>query len=528
VQASDTGRVDRVLVLAKTSWANNQVTNPPNLPNRRGNSTIFSSSTSTIKKTLYSVDHRCMLKAIIFDLDGVLVDTDEIHFRALNDALAASGLPIISEREHAAMYKGLPTKQKLWLLGDRHTLKIPAEILHHVQERKQALTLAECRTGIPVDFEKVAMLTQLRSRYKIAVCSNAKRESVIAMLKASQLFDLVDLFLGNEDVAEPKPSAEIYRKAMNTLGVLPEETLIVEDSEVGKKAARDSKAFVCAVKNTSEVNYYRVLTAISEAENVHVLIPAAGQGKRFLEAGFHYPKPLIQVRDVPMIALVLENVRSLGRPIVLLQREHCERYYADRVVQGLEPRSSVVQVDGLTEGAACTALLAESLIDTPNELILINSDQYLNYDLCAFLKDMRSRRADGGILTFPARESKWSYAATDEKGRVTRVAEKQVISPDATVGVYYFRKGRDFVKAAKRMIDKNIRVNGEFYVCPVFNELIEDGATILIHEIERAKMHGLGTPEDLALFLSSEQPTVIIELEEPAVERTSLRELHVE
>lgn len=214
-----------------------------------------------------------------------------------------------------------------------------------------------------------------------------------------------------------------------------------------------------------------------------------------------------------MIALVLSNIRALGSPIVLLQKNHCEIYCADKVIKKLEPRSRGIQVDGFTEGAACTALLASELIDTPQELILVNSDQFLDYNLTPFIESIRGLGADGGILTFPAQESKWSYAATDSDGRVTRAAEKQVISPHATVGVYYFRTGRAFVNAAKQMIDKNIRVNGEFYVCPVYNELLEEGARVFIHEIERGQMHGLGTPEELATFLANKQETVILELD---------------
>jgi HAD superfamily hydrolase (TIGR01509 family) len=459
-----------------------------------------------------------MVKAILFDLDGVLVDTDRLHFQALNDALLTHGLPIISDREHLAIYKGLPTAQKLTVLAQRHGLVIAPSILSAVKELKQSLTLAAVRAAIVPDFEKIAMCGRLRTQYKLAVCSNAKRESVVAMLKSAQLYEHIDLCLGNDDVHEPKPSPEMYLKAMRHFEVSPEEALIVEDSEVGKRAARDSGAFVCAVKNCAEVNLYRVTTSLAEAERVNVLIPAAGQGKRFLEAGFHYPKPLIQVNKTPMIELVLRNVRPLGRPVVLLQKEHCETYCADQVIAQIDPRSEIVRVDGITEGAACTALLAEHLIDTPQELILVNSDQFLEYDLREFVSAMRAQKADGGILTFYAQESKWSYAATGPDGRVVKVAEKEVISAHATVGVYYFRTGRSFVKAAKQMIAKNIRVNGEFYVCPVYNELILNGAKVYIHEIDRRKMHGLGTPADLANFLNSKCATEIIELDRTILE----------
>ena len=206
-----------------------------------------------------------------------------------------------------------------------------------------------------------------------------------------------------------------------------------------------------------------------------------------------------------MIELVLRNFTGLGHPIVLMQKDHCRRYRADAVVSHISPGASIVQIDGITEGAACTVLKARELIDNQNELIIANSDQYLDFDLSIFIDAMRKQRADGGILTFSADEAKWSYAAIDALGYVTRVAEKEVISPHATVGIYYFRRGSDFIRAADQMIEKNIRVRNEFYVCPVFNELIASGSKVLIHEINRSQMHGLGTPEDLQLFLAQQR-----------------------
>jgi NDP-sugar pyrophosphorylase family protein len=150
-------------------------------------------------------------------------------------------------------------------------------------------------------------------------------------------------------------------------------------------------------------------------------------------------------------------------------------------------------------------LKAEALIDNGNELILANSDQYVDADLSEFVSQMRSRKADAGLLTFSDNHPKWSYARHDADGRVTEVAEKVVISDQATVGIYYCRHGSDFVRYAKQMIAKNIRVNNEFYVCPVFNEFLADGKSVYLHEIAKSQMHGLGTPEDLECFL---EPTL--------------------
>jgi dTDP-glucose pyrophosphorylase len=285
------------------------------------------------------------------------------------------------------------------------------------------------------------------------------------------------------------------------LGVRPEECVIVEDSDVGKTAATQSGGRLCSVNDPGEVNYYRVARTIRESERVNVVIPAAGQGKRFAEVGYQHPKPLIDVDGRPMLDLVLENFRSLGRPIVIMQARHVDRYCADSLIRGLAADAEIITVDGVTEGAACTVLAAESLIDNGNELILANSDQVVDADLGEFVARMRALQADGGILTFRDDNPKWSYARTDDAGRVVEVAEKRVISENATVGIYYFRRGSDFVHAAREMIRKDARVNGEIYVSPVFNELVARGSTIYIHEIDANDMHGLGTPEDLSRYL---------------------------
>jgi NDP-sugar pyrophosphorylase family protein len=203
---------------------------------------------------------------------------------------------------------------------------------------------------------------------------------------------------------------------------------------------------------------------------------------------------------------VLDDFRGVGHPIVIMQGRHVKQYCADDLIRRLAPGADVVEIDGLTEGAACTVLAAAEHFDGPNELVLANSDQKLDVDVAAFVDRMRSLEADGGILTFCDDDAKWSYARCDDSGRVVEVAEKRVISDQATVGIYYFRRGSDFARAARRMIERDIRVNGEFYVCPVFNELIEDGKRIFVDEIQKDQMHGLGTPEDLAVFLAGLEP----------------------
>ena len=189
--------------------------------------------------------------------------------------------------------------------------------------------------------------------------------------------------------------------------------------------------------------------------------------------------------------------------IYIVQKSHREKYNLDTLLNLITPNCKVVEVDGITEGSACTTLLAKGYINNDSPLLLMNSDQFIEWDSSEFMYKMNETGCDAGILTFRATHPKWSFAKIDELGYVIEVAEKNPISDIATVGVYYWRKGEDYVKYAEEMIEKNKRVNNEFYVCPVFNEAIQDNKKIRIFEIE--KMWGLGTPEDLEYFLENHE-----------------------
>ena len=243
---------------------------------------------------------------------------------------------------------------------------------------------------------------------------------------------------------------------------------------------------------------------------INVVIPMAGRGSRFQAAGYTFPKPLIEVNRKPMIQVVVDNLDVFEedvRFVFLVQKEHNDKfalnYLLPMVCRG-NP-CEIIEVDGITEGAACTVLLAKEFINNDDELLLANSDQWVDWDSGHFLRYMRSKGADGGILTFHATHPKWSFAKVDEhSNRVVEVAEKKPISNIATVGVYWFARGSDFVSGAEQMISKDIRTNNEFYVCPVFNEVIGGGKSVLNYPI--AEMLGMGTPEDLERFLK-EKPT---------------------
>ena len=232
-----------------------------------------------------------------------------------------------------------------------------------------------------------------------------------------------------------------------------------------------------------------------------IIIPMAGRGKRFEDAGYSFPKPLIDINGKTMIQIIIENLNFSAEHILICQKEHYEKYALKELLDLITPNCKIIQVSEITEGAACTALLSKESINNDEELIIANSDQWVNWNNQHFLSFLRDNDADGGIVTFYSTHPKWSFVKLDDEGKVTIVAEKKPISNIATVGIYYFKKGKYFVEAAEQMIGKNIRTNNEFYIAPVYNEMIQSNKKILNYPI--AEMRGLGTPEDLSKFMEN-------------------------
>lgn len=229
--------------------------------------------------------------------------------------------------------------------------------------------------------------------------------------------------------------------------------------------------------------------------NINVLIPMAGLGSRFAEKKYSLPKPLIRVFDKPMIQLVVESLNLDANYIFIVQKSHRSMYDLDVVLKGIAPNSKIVEVDGLTDGAASTTLAAADLIDNDIPLVIANSDQVILWDSHEFASLVASYDV---IALFKANDSKWSYSVIED-GSITRIAEKEVISDNANVGIYGWSKGSDYVKYAKQMINKNIKTNNEFYIAPVYNEAILDGKKIIPYFIN--EMNGIGTPEDLEAYI---------------------------
>ena len=234
------------------------------------------------------------------------------------------------------------------------------------------------------------------------------------------------------------------------------------------------------------------------SKKLNILIPMAGAGSRFQEKGYNLPKPLIDVKGKPMIQHVVENIGLDGKYIFIVQKEHYEKYSLKYILKLIKPDCEIIITDGLTEGAACTTLLAKDLINNDNPLLIANSDQWVDWSSSHFYDYVNRRGCDGAILSFLSESPKHSYSKVED-GYITEVAEKKVISNQATVGIYYWKKGSEYVECANSMIEKDIRHNNEFYVCPVYNQLIEKGGMVLPYAIPQ--MLGMGTPEELEKFL---------------------------
>jgi HAD superfamily hydrolase (TIGR01509 family) len=454
-----------------------------------------------------------MIKAVLFDLDGVLVEAKKIHYDCLNSALREEGDEYVIEwNEHLEVFDGLKTNEKLELLHIKKGL--PRHVFDRVWERKQRLT-QEALREITVSLNiRDCIQGLVQNGIKIGCCSNSIRKTVLIVLHKLDIIEYFDLILSNEDIKNSKPHPEIYWSAISYFKVLPEEVLIVEDSPYGLQAANRSNANILRIKDPREISFNLLNDRISylnmhtqsktpkwSDKKLNVLIPMAGAGSRFEKAGYTFPKPLIDVNGKPMIQAVVDNLNFDANFIFIVQKEHNKKYNLPSLLTLIAPNCRIVETDGVTEGAACTTLLAKEYINNDSPLIIANSDQLVDWNSNEFMYKMNETNSDCGIVTFTSTHPKWSFVKLNTHGIVTEVAEKNPISDVATVGIYFWKRGRDYVKYAEQMIQKGIRVNGEFYVCPVFNEAIEGGMQIRTFNTER--MWGVGTPEDLAIYLNT-------------------------
>jgi HAD superfamily hydrolase (TIGR01509 family) len=446
------------------------------------------------------------IKAIIFDLDGVLVASRQLHYETFAAALRQHKAIELSWRDHETEYDGLSTRKKLTLMVDRGL--IGEADVDPIFDLKQKLTQERLGDFVQPSAQKRELLEELRSRgFRIACASNAIRWSLDESLRLLGVRDLFEVILSNEDVSAPKPSPEIYLKTMAVLGVGPKNTLIVEDSPHGLAAARGSGAHVLQVVDPMDTTLEKIDHWLQARPTIHIVVPMAGAGSRFAVAGYTKPKPFIDVMGKPMIFWVIDNMLSSKYNLkfhFIMRTEHVGAYGFEAQLAAAGIDATFHPVAKLTEGAACSVLLARDHINNDEPFVMINSDQYLDINIDDFYEALLNPAYDGCISTFwqpDQADLKWSYAALGYDGLVRDVREKQWIGPNATTGLYGWRRGADFVRYAEQMIAKDIRVNGEFYAAPVYNEAIAAGAKVRTQLCKT--MYGLGVPADLEHFIST-------------------------
>lgn len=449
-----------------------------------------------------------MITTICADLDGTLTDDAKaIHYDCLNMALAdIDNKYIISYSDHLIKFDARTTRDKLNILTQERGL--PKELHEQIWKDKQKYTEKLLNTRIVRDDELVSMFKTLKDKgYKLFVATNSIRSSTEIMLRNLGIIDILDGYLTNEDVkCGSKPSPSIYLQCMLNSCCEPNQMLVIEDGISGIKAAQSSGAYTLVVKDRSEATLENIMNKINEIDNGkvkkkfpfkgNIVIPMAGASSRFEKAGYSLPKYLLDTVDnKSMIQLVVDSIGLDGHYIYLVRKDHLDKYNLRQMLNLITPGCEIVVVDGITQGAACTLLLSKDLINNDKELFIANSDQYIEWNPSEFFYLMNNQSVSGGILVFENSNVKWSYTKTDKDGYVTEVAEKNPISNQATCGLYYYKKGNEFVKYAEQMINKDIRTNGEFYICPVFSQYIEDGKKIKTFSVDR--MIGCGVPEDL-------------------------------
>ncbi len=455
-----------------------------------------------------------MIKFIIFDLDGVLVETKDIHFKALNKALMKTKKKYqIGYIDHLKKFDGIPTKDKLSILLKER--QISKSEIKNINILKQKFTAEFLKKDVKFNKKIYDIFSKLSKKFSLAVATNSINETLDICLEKLRIKKFLKFYIGTDNLKYNKPHPEIYLRCLVENGYMPSETLVVEDSYVGRLSAKEAGCNLLPLKFPSELNHHKIIDFINQIENskkinqqhkwddtdMNILIPMAGAGSRFEKAGYTFPKPLIDIFGKPMIQWVIESLNVRGNFIFIIQKSHQKKFNLKSLLKAIQPDCKIIEIDGVTEGAACTTLLAKKYINNNSPLLIANSDQFIEWNSSKSFYKFVNKKVDGAILTFESFHPKWSYAKVNKSNLVTKVAEKEVISSNATVGVYYWLKGKEYVSCAEQMIKENLRVNNEFYVCPVFNLAIKNNKKIIIEKID--KMWGLGTPEDLNHFVQN-------------------------
>ena len=236
---------------------------------------------------------------------------------------------------------------------------------------------------------------------------------------------------------------------------------------------------------------------------MNVLIPMAGRGKRFSNVGYDLPKPLIKIDHRTMLEHAI-NTLDIDGEYVFIVREYENRDYnreVKSILRKSKPNCKILLIDYITEGPACSALLARDYINNDQELVIANCDQIMWWSGNRFIDYVRSNNFDGAVVTYTTDTPKNSYAKVDLKGNVVEIAEKKVISNIGLNGIHYWKRGQDFIDSAEEMMKSNDRVNDEFYIAPTYNYMIKNNKTVGFYHIPNEQHNAVGVPLDLETFL---------------------------
>lgn len=234
---------------------------------------------------------------------------------------------------------------------------------------------------------------------------------------------------------------------------------------------------------------------------MNILVPMAGLGKRFADVGYKNPKPLIYFNGATMIEHVIDNLNIDGaRYIFVIHSDHNTDKKLEHVINRKKPNSKVIEINYITEGPACTCLIAKPYINEDEELIIINCDQIIeDFNQRSFEKYITHTCADGVLGVFNCINRKNSYVKLDSNYNVIEAKEKEIISPYATNGFHYWKKAQYFFESAEKMIKSNDRTDGEFYIAPTYNYMVKDGYTVKTYHFN---LHfPIGIPVDLDKYV---------------------------
>lgn len=450
---------------------------------------------------------RSAIDAIVFDLDGTLVETRDLHKRALNAAiLKVAGLSfVISDDEHAARFDGLSTAQKLRMLNIHKGLA--PEMNKAIWDAKQLLTDELVRKEVRPDERIVTMFKTLRAMgFPIGVASNCIRSSVDLILKQIGLYDLVDMSLSNDDVEQAKPAPDLYLRAAKSFGTMPDRLLVIEDAPFGWQAALMAGAHLTRVSCPDDVTLEAVLGRVGELNAakppITVIVPLAGEHTvvHTAQGGRQALHPCTY--DVAGVAALQHALRSLA------SRRHPRKIVF--VVRGNELPDSlllkcaeygpcaVVRLDAPSRGAACSAIAAAAHIHPDAPMLIFDGCHVVEWGDNHDIDTLLEARTDAAITVVHSTDSRWAYVDVDAEMNVLQVQEKLPISRLACTGLYLWKTGASFLHDAQASVQKNARMQGRFYIAPVLNELLMRAGTVSTVEVRQ--MLSLRTPAEIREF----------------------------